>query len=103
MEHARNVSVIPVEIGWSDIGSWGALLDVLPGDEHGNVADGQFLAVDTQGCYVRSGDRLVAAIGLKDLIIVDTPDALLVCPRARSEEVKELVNRLAAERMTAYL
>jgi mannose-1-phosphate guanylyltransferase len=103
MERAGSVSVIPVDIGWSDIGSWGALLDVLPTDEQGNVADGQLLAVDTQGCYVRSGDRLVATIGLKDLIIVDTPEALLVCPRGRSEEVKELVNRLAAQRQDNYL
>jgi len=103
MEHAADVSVIPVDIGWSDIGSWGALLDVLPGGEQGNVVDGQFLAVDTQGCYVHGGDRLVATIGLKDIIIVDTPDALLVCPRARSEEVKELVNRLVAQGMSEYL
>lgn len=104
MEHARRVSVIPVDIGWSDIGSWGALLDVLTGDEHGNVcADGELLAVDTQGTYVRSAGRLVATIGLQDVIIVDTPDALLVCPRARAEEVKELVGRLAVEGKTACL
>ncbi len=103
MEHADQVSVIPVDIGWSDIGSWGALLDVLTGDEHGNVADGELLAIDTQGCYVRSAGRLVATIGLKDLIIVDTPDALLVCPRSRAEDVKALVARLAAEGKEIYL
>lgn len=103
MEHADRVSVIPVDIGWSDIGSWGALLDVLTGDAHGNVADGELLALDTQGCYVRSGGRLVATIGLRDLVIVDTPDALLVCPRNRAEEVKELVARLAAEGKRAHL
>lgn len=103
MEHADQVSVIPVDIGWSDIGSWGALLDVLTGDQHGNVADGELIAVDTHGCYVRSAGRLVATIGLKDLVIVDTPDALLVCPRSRAEEVKELVARLAAEGKEAYL
>lgn len=103
MEHADRVSVIPVDIGWSDIGSWGALLDVLTGDEHGNVADGELVAIDTHGCYVRSAGRLVATIGLKDLVIVDTPDALLVCPRSRAEEVKELVARLAAEGKEVYL
>ncbi len=103
MEHAANVSVIPVEIGWSDIGSWGALLDVLSGDEDRNVADGRLLARDSRGCYVRSAGRLVAAIGLDEMIIVDTPDVLLVCPRARAEEVKELVNRLAAEGDAQYL
>jgi mannose-1-phosphate guanylyltransferase len=103
MEHADNISVIPVEIGWSDIGSWGALLDVLPGDEDGNVADGQLLPRDSQGCFVRSEGRLVAAIGLRDMIIVDTPDVLLVCPRSRAEEVKELVNHLAVQGDTRYL
>ncbi len=103
MEHADQVSVIPVDIGWSDIGSWGALLDVLTGDEHGNVADGELMAIDTRGCYVRSAGRLVATIGLQDLVIVDTPDALLVCPRSRAEEVKDLVARLAAEGKETYL
>ncbi len=103
MEHADRVSVIPVDIGWSDIGSWGALLDVLDGDEHGNVANGELLSLDAQGCYVRSSSRLVAAIGLRDLVIVDTPDVLLVCTRDRAEEVKMLVNRLAAQGKTSYL
>lgn len=103
MEHAARVSVIPVDIGWSDIGSWGALLDVLEGDEAGNVAVGaSLLAKDTRNCYVRS-ERMVAAIGLSDMIIVETPDVLLVCPRNRAEEVKDLVNRLAAEGRTEYL
>jgi mannose-1-phosphate guanylyltransferase len=104
MEHADRVAVIPVEIGWSDIGSWGALLDVLAHDEQGNVCvGGVLLAADTQGCYVRSDNRLIATIGLDDIIIVDTPDVLLVCPRARAEEVKDLVGRLAVEGKTAYL
>ncbi len=102
MEHAERVSVIPVDIGWSDIGSWGALLDVLEGDGAGNVVVGELLAKDTRGCYVRS-DRVVATIGLADMVIVDTPDVLLVCPRSRAEEVKDLVNRLAADGRTEYL
>lgn len=103
MEHADRVSVIPVDIGWSDIGSWGALLDVLEGDEHGNIAVGELLSLDTKNCYIRAKGRLVAAIGLQDMVIVDTPDVLLVCPRERAEEVKALVNRLAAEGKNAYL
>ena len=104
MEHAPRVSVIPVDIGWSDIGSWGALLDVLPGDEQGNVCvEGALLALDTHGSYVRGEGRLVASIGLKDIIIVDTPDVLLVCPRSRAEDVKDLVARLASEGQTEYL
>jgi mannose-1-phosphate guanylyltransferase len=104
MEHAADVSVIPVDIGWSDIGSWGALLDVLPGDEEGNVCvDGELLALDTHRAYVRSEGRLVATIGLEDIIVVDTPDVLLVCVRSRAEEVKDLVGRLAVQGKLEHL
>jgi mannose-1-phosphate guanylyltransferase len=103
MERAERVSVLPVDFGWADIGSWSALLEVLPGDASGNVVDGAFLAVDTQGCLVRSEGRLVAAIGLRNLVIVDTPDVLLVCPRDRTQDVRELVNRLAAQGRREYL
>ncbi len=102
MEHADRVSVIPVDIGWSDIGSWGALLDVLPRDANENVADGLLLARDARGCYVRS-DRTVAVIGMQDVVIVDTPDVLLVCPRSRAEEVRELVKQLEADGKHLYL
>ena len=102
MENAKDVSVIPVDIGWSDIGSWGALLDVLPADECGNVAGGPLLARDSKGCYVRS-ERTVAVIGVDDLVIVDTPDVILVCPRSRAEEVRELVKQLEAQGQTSYL
>jgi mannose-1-phosphate guanylyltransferase len=103
MEHAQDVSVIPVEFGWTDIGSWAALLDVLPGDEDGNVVDGAMAALDTRNCYVRSEGRLVAAIGLEEMIIVDTPDVLLICPKPRAEEVRDLVKRLDTEHGQRYL
>lgn len=104
MEHAANVSVIPVDIGWSDIGSWAALLDVLPGDEHGNVLSDDVLVLDSRGSYVRSeGGRLVALIGMQDVVVVDTPDALLICPRERAQDVRDVVNRLAAEGKQRYL
>jgi mannose-1-phosphate guanylyltransferase len=102
MEHARDVYVIPIDIGWSDIGSWGALLDVLDADADGNVSTGPLLARDTRGTYVRS-DKLVAAIGLSDMVIVDTPDVLLVCPRDRAEEVRDLVRKMETEGNSVYL
>ncbi len=102
MEHAGRVYVIPIDIGWSDIGSWGALLDVLDADADGNVSRGPLLARDTRGTYVRS-DKLVAVIGLSDMVIVDTPDVLLVCPRDRAEEVRDLVRKMEAEGNSAYL
>lgn len=102
MEHAGRVYVIPIDIGWSDIGSWGALLDVLDADADGNVSRGPLLARDTRGTYVRS-DKLVAVIGLSDMVIVDTPDVLLVCPRDRAEEVRDLVRKMETEGNSAYL
>jgi mannose-1-phosphate guanylyltransferase len=100
MERAGNVAVIPAEFGWSDIGSWASLLDILEGDDEGNVIQGNTLALDTRRTLIRSefgGGRLIAAIGLEDMIVVDTPDVLLVCPRSRAEQVRELVKRLEAE------
>ena len=101
MEGARDVAVIPAGgLGWSDIGSWEALLDVLDGDETRNVVVGvEHLNVDTTGTLIHSARtggsrRLVATIGVNDLVIVDTDDALLVCPRNRSQDVKLLVERL---------
>jgi mannose-1-phosphate guanylyltransferase len=103
MEHAGRVSVIPVDIGWSDIGSWNSLLDVLPADEMGNVKLGEAVTLDVHGSLVRGGERLVALIGLDDVIVVDTPDVVLVCAKDRAEAVRELVRRLEAERRERYL
>jgi mannose-1-phosphate guanylyltransferase len=101
MEGAQSVAVIPADgLGWSDIGSWESLLEVLDGDENRNVAVGaEHLSLDTTGTLVHSArsdgrDRLVATIGVSDLVIVDTDDVLLVCPRRRSQDVKILVDRL---------
>jgi mannose-1-phosphate guanylyltransferase len=94
MEGADNVVVIPVEMGWSDIGSWSSLIGLLPQDEHGNCTVGSFLGIDTQGTLVMSDKRLVATIGIKDLVIIDTEDALLVCSKADEQRVKELVEKL---------
>ena len=103
MEGAKDVAVIPVDIGWSDVGSWASLLDILEPDEQGNVViGGQHLSVDTTGTLI-SSNRLVATIGLTDLIIVDTDDALLVCPRDRSQEVKQIVERLQQQKESKYL
>jgi mannose-1-phosphate guanylyltransferase len=94
MERAHNVAVIPVDIGWSDVGSWATLLEIVPGDEWGNVVTGKHLAIDTARTLVRSEGRLVVTIGLEDMIVVDTDDALLICPRERAQDVKAVVDRL---------
>jgi mannose-1-phosphate guanylyltransferase len=94
MEGAADVAVIPVEIGWSDIGSWSSLTGLLPVDEHGNSLVGPSLAIDTQRTLVFGDKRLIATIGVQDLVIVDTEDALLVCRKADEQRVKEIVERL---------
>jgi|YNPNPStandDraft_1061719.scaffolds.fasta_scaffold01272_6 mannose-1-phosphate guanylyltransferase len=94
MEGATEVAVIPVDIGWSDVGNWSSIREILPADADGNVIVGEHVGLDTQGTIVFGGHRLVATIGLQDMVIVDTEDAVLVCPLAREQEVRTLVQRL---------
>jgi mannose-1-phosphate guanylyltransferase/mannose-6-phosphate isomerase len=96
MEKTRDAVMVPLDAGWSDVGSWDALHEVLPADEHGNVARGDVLLEDTHNCYVHADSRLVAALGLHDMVIVETADAVLVAPRARVQDVKKLVARIKA-------
>ncbi len=103
MEHALDVVVIPVEIGWSDVGSWHALWEILPHDEAGNVISGRSIVVDTHGSLIHSEGRLVAVIGIEDLVIVDAGNALLVSSRERSQEVKKIVQELKRRGWTEYL
>ena len=100
-EKADRVAVIPADIGWNDVGSWERLAEVLEAAgkhdvETGNVVIGQHLGVDTHGALIYSPDRLVATIGLDDIIVIDTPDAILICPKSRSEDVKKIVEELKA-------
>jgi mannose-1-phosphate guanylyltransferase len=94
MEGAERVVVIPVEMGWTDVGSWSSLFGLLPEDEEGNIIEGPFEGIDVQNNLVIGDKRLIAAIGVKDLVIVDTEDALLVCSRGQEQQVKEMVERL---------
>lgn len=94
MERAPAVAVIPATFGWSDIGSWKELYEALETDGQGNVVRGEHLGLDTTGCLIYGGRRLVATLGLEDLVVVETDDVLFVCRRERAAEVKLLVERL---------
>jgi mannose-1-phosphate guanylyltransferase len=94
MESASQVVVIPVEIGWTDIGSWGSLFELLPADTNGNVRVGHHLGIDTTDTLVFGGNRLVATLGVSNLIIVETDDAILVCSRDHEQSVKAIVEQL---------
>jgi mannose-1-phosphate guanylyltransferase len=99
MENAHQVVVIPVDIGWTDIGSWGNLMELLPKEEGNNVFKGSHLGIDTYNTLIFGDQRLIATLGIKDLIIVDTEDALLVCSRSREQDVKEIVGLLKRENL----
>jgi mannose-1-phosphate guanylyltransferase len=105
MEKATNVQVVPAEFGWSDVGSWSALPEVLDADTAGSVSVNvrELLAQDAGNCLVYGDDRLVALIGVQGLIVVNTPDALLVCDRERAQEVKKVVEELARRGLQEYL
>jgi len=94
MEKADKVAVVPVEMGWSDVGSWDALHAISDQDDHGNANHGEVFAIDTKRCMIRSEGPVVAAVGVKDLIVIATPDAVLIMPRGASQEVKRAVEAL---------
>lgn len=103
LEKAKDVVVLEVDYEWSDVGGWDALPSLFEGDAAGNVAiESTLVALDSRGCLVQGDGRLVALIGVEDLVVVQTRDATLVCPRARAEEVKQLVAQLEAEGLGAY-
>ena len=99
LEKADNVAVVPVEMGWNDVGTWEALHNIFPRDDRGNVFWGRTLDRDSRECLVYAQDRLVATIGLERTIVVDTPDATLVCHRDRVQDVKDLVAELQRQNM----
>ncbi|WP_449245252.1 mannose-1-phosphate guanylyltransferase/mannose-6-phosphate isomerase [Desulfobacca acetoxidans] len=94
LEQAENVAVVPVDLGWSDVGTWRAVQELFPADDRGNVILGRACDRDSGDCLIYSQERLVATLGLKQVIVVDTPDATLVCHRDRVQEVKDLVAEL---------
>lgn len=94
MEHTESAAIVPISTGWSDVGSWAALWELGHHDDEGNVITGDVELVDVHNSYVRSDGRLVAVVGLDDVVVVDTADATLVTRRDRSQDVKTIVDRL---------
>jgi len=103
MEKSHNVAVVSCDIGWSDIGSWTALGDITPADHEGNRTEGEVVLHNVSGCYIRgSNPRMVAAVGVRDLVIVDTPDAVLVADKNSAQDVKHIYARLKSEGHEAH-
>lgn len=103
MEKSENILVVPGEFGWSDVGSWDMLGAIHSADNNGNIALGDVVAVDCKNVTAYSGGRTVAAVGVENLVIVETADAVLVCPRDRAQDVKLIVEKLASDKRDGLL
>ena len=104
MERAERMAMIPVEIGWSDIGSWASVFEELANKDDENVVmgDAEHIAIDSHGTLINS-ERLVVTIGMEDVVIVDTDDVLMICRRDQAQAVKKAVQHLKDNDMQAYL
>ena len=103
MEHARDVAVVPGDFRWNDLGSWGEVYKVLQHDEDGNATDSQHILLDSKNCLVDAQDKTVAMIGVSDLIVVDTGDALLICSQEKAQNVKDVVDLLKRKKANHLL
>ena len=102
MEKTQQAAVVACSIGWSDIGSWNALGDLIAPDAQGNSIEGEAFLHDVNNCYIQSDSRIVAAVGVENLIVIDTPDALLIADKRRSQDVKQIVGQLKKIGHEAY-
>lgn len=98
MEKTRNLAVVPCAIGWSDIGCWNALGDLTLADDAGNTVRGQTVLRDVAGCHVFAGDRVIGLLGVRDLIVVDTPDGLLIAHKDRAQDVRDIYAACASRK-----
>ena len=103
MEHTKNVMVLKGDFGWSDVGSWEEVYEISEKSENNIVCDGTYIAIDSKKCLFDVPQKLVAAIGVKNLIVVETDDAILICDRKQAQRVKELVEQLKQSHLIKYL
>ncbi len=103
MEKSPRILMVEGNFGWDDLGSWGALAEIADADENGMAVHGHFVGFDNENCYIQSEGSLIAAVGLQNLVIVQDGDVILVCPRHRTQDVKELVRLLKEDQREEYL
>lgn len=103
MERSKNVLVVEGDFGWNDVGSWDALRALYDADENGNIIYGEQIHIDTKNCISYAKSKLIAALGVEDLIIVETDDAVLVCHKDKAQDVKKIVEGLNEQGKTEYL
>ena len=103
MEKAENIYTIPGNFGWDDVGSWLSLERIKHTNQDGNVVDGNVITIKTNNSIIQGKDKLVAVVGLEDIIVIDTEDAILICNKSHSQEVKDVINNLKICNRTEYL
>jgi mannose-1-phosphate guanylyltransferase len=102
MEKSKNIAVVPADINWLDVGSWTALGSLSQQDENGNASEGECILIDVNNSYIKSHDRLVAMVGVDNIVVVDTPDALLIANKDNAQDVKKIVEQLKIEKNDIY-
>src|SRR5207249_10875057 len=103
LEKTTNLLVVGATFEWHDLGSWADLHDILEQDEAGNFVEGESVLIDSKNCMIHSPNKLVAAVGLEDMVVIETEDAIRNCPKARPPDAKLIVNRLKQMGKTEYL
>lgn len=103
MERSNDVVVVPGDFGWNDVGSWDVLGAIYPTDKEGNIRRGESIAIETKDCIVYSEDKLISTVGVKDLIVVSTRDAVMVCRKDKAQDVKKIVDKLKEKDNNIYL
>jgi len=103
MEKSKNIFTIPGNFGWDDVGSWLSLGRIRTTNENGNIINGNVLSINTDNCIIEGSDKLIATIGLEDLIIVDTEDAILICDKTKTNDIKKVLENLKICNRNEYL
>ena len=103
MEHAKDIYIIPGAFGWDDVGSWLALERINSSNEFGNVVNGNVISIDTKNSIIHGNEKLIATVGLKDIIIIDTEDALLICDKDSTQDIKKVIENLKICNRNEYI
>ncbi|SHJ66633.1 mannose-1-phosphate guanylyltransferase/mannose-6-phosphate isomerase [Paramaledivibacter caminithermalis] len=103
MEKTDKALVIPASFGWNDVGTWKSFFDISDKDENGNVITGNHINIDTKNSFVYGQERLIATVGIEDMTVIDTPDALMICPLDQTQRVKEIVEKLKIENSKTHI
>lgn len=103
MEKASDIYIIPSTFGWDDVGSWLAIERIRKTDEYGNIVSGNVITVDSKRCTIEGKEKLIATVGLRDMIIVDTDDAILICSKSNTSDIKRVIENLKVCNRSEYI